>query len=341
MSATTVRSSSLSASSETSSRSRAPNASTRALRRRRRCGRSGGRPAPGCACAPAGTAPRRPASTPRSRDPSDGLSTNCSSSTLASVGAAERRGQRAVDQRALDHDVDVVEPVARTANAGGDRDPDADRDQRREPAERPEHAAPTSLPSRRGQRRPATGRRRSGSRRRRTTSAAGARRRASGAAARSGPRRRRAIATVVAMKPSWSSADSARRRARCRTGSSTGGSVVDRARREASPPTMPSAVPPTPSHATQRQRRDGGWPSGNSSGSAIADQRREPQVPDELLSQRGELPDDQRAGLVAARPRGSRRSAPPSTTTSADHADDPGDRVAGLRGRSGRRASRA
>ena len=39
------------------------------------------------------------------------------------VGRAERRGQPAVDQRAVDDDVNVVEPVAQDRDAGGDRQP--------------------------------------------------------------------------------------------------------------------------------------------------------------------------------------------------------------------------
>ena len=62
-----------------------------------------------------------------------GLSTSCSSSTLAEVGAGQRRRQRAVDQRPVDHDVDVVEAVAQDRDAGGERqhhDAGQDRDVR-------------------------------------------------------------------------------------------------------------------------------------------------------------------------------------------------------------------
>ena len=66
----------------------------------------------------------------------DGLRISCSSSTLARYATAERHGQRAVDERALDHDVDVVEPVRSTAKPVAIGITEADQQQHDEPRER-------------------------------------------------------------------------------------------------------------------------------------------------------------------------------------------------------------
>ena len=135
--ATTARSSSLSASSETSSRRRAPKrldrlrgvvrAAVEAAVDRAWMRVRAGRNSAATASVEAAIA--------RSED---GLSTNCSSSTLAEVGGRQRGRQRAVDQRALDDDVDVVEPVAQDGERGRDRDADPRSRQRGEPADRPD-----------------------------------------------------------------------------------------------------------------------------------------------------------------------------------------------------------
>ena len=85
-------------------------------------GRSAGPPPPGSAPAPGGTAPPPPASTPRSPRRSRRRA-RPASSTRAEVRGRQRRGQRAVDQRAPDHQVDVVEAVAQAPRCRRHRQP--------------------------------------------------------------------------------------------------------------------------------------------------------------------------------------------------------------------------
>ena len=105
-------------------------------RRRSGCGRSGGRPSAGSGPAPAGTAPRPPAWTPRRPAPTFGEAAEreLQEQHAADVHAGESGGQRAVDQGPVDHDVDVVEPVAqrsRPPTAEGQRRPPARKMSRR------------------------------------------------------------------------------------------------------------------------------------------------------------------------------------------------------------------
>ena len=73
-------------------------------------GRSAGRPPPWMR-ARAGRNSAATASVETATAKPDSPTARLTSSTRAEVGRAERGGQRAVDQRAVDHDVDVVEPV--------------------------------------------------------------------------------------------------------------------------------------------------------------------------------------------------------------------------------------
>ena len=92
-------------------------------------GRSAGPPPPGSAPAPGGTAPPPRASRPRSRARSRPPPARAAG--RAPDRRPQRGRQRAVDQRAPDHEVDVVEPVAQDRDARRHRD-GGEREQARE-----------------------------------------------------------------------------------------------------------------------------------------------------------------------------------------------------------------
>ena len=58
------------------------------------------------------------------------------------VTRRQRRRQRAVNERAADHDVDVVEPVAQDRDPGRHRDPEDRQEQEGVPAESRQRSRP-------------------------------------------------------------------------------------------------------------------------------------------------------------------------------------------------------
>ncbi len=86
-------------------------------------GRSAGRPRPGCARA-AGRNSAATASVETATAKPELPDREPDQQHQREVGGAERDRERGVDQRAPDHDVDVVEPVAQDRDAGRDRERD-------------------------------------------------------------------------------------------------------------------------------------------------------------------------------------------------------------------------
>ena len=66
------------------------------------------------------------------------------------VGQRQRRRQRAVDERAVDHDVDVEEAVAQNRDGDGQRHAEHERADEQEPADVPDRLQPGGLADRRG-----------------------------------------------------------------------------------------------------------------------------------------------------------------------------------------------